>query len=510
MRNLKGYLLGSAAFVACVGPTAQPAHAQFAFGAGSTFASVVYRSTMDCLYNQLQGSAGLPGPQAKAATCPAFNSSGYGGAMFYAPTGSGNGKAALLSNSPATIATPSASNTVPYTDSTDGITSQAGYDGIQFAGSDDVINSTDVANWNAAGNPAKFGNLIQIPSFAGPVGIGFNGNDGTGAPLNILNATPTGGSSGLNLSRHAICGIFSGHITQWNNPVLTALNGPAPGAVLGTGNITVVHRSDGSGTTFLLSNALAAQCQFEFGPNSETDSTTVSWAFPWTDKASAACPFPVAHGANLLNWPDTLSAGKDQCGNVVSAGAGHFLQGSGSSSVSSTVATTNGAIGYASPDFWAPVKAGAPKAANLQSNWDLVASTGTFQPPTAAGASAAMSSSTPVFDSTTILNPLAWSVQGVVANPSLPGSYAISGFTWLDMYQCYQPHANGINALTWFRTWMNYLYGSNDAHNMLTANGFTPIPYPWLLQVSNLLTDSVHGPNFVASSTGCTGKAGAY
>jgi phosphate transport system substrate-binding protein len=505
MRNLRGYLLASAA-VACVG-AAQPAHAQFAYAAGATFPSVVYRSMMDCLYNQLQGSAGLPGPQAKAAACPSFNSSGFGGAIFYAPTGSGNGKASLLSNNPATITVPSASNTVPYTDSTDGVTSQAGYDGIQFAGSDDVVNATDVANWAAAGNPAKFGNLIQIPALVGPVGIGFNGTDGTGAPLNILNATPAGGTSGLNLSRHALCGIFSGHITLWNNPTLTALNN---GSSLGNGNITVVHRSDGSGTTFLTSNALAAQCQFEFGPNTESDSTIVSWSFPWTDKAAAACPFPVAHGANQLNWPDTLVAGKDQCGNTVAAGAGHFTQASGSSGVESTVASQIGSIGYASPDFWAPIKSGAPKTANLQSQWDITANTGTFEPPTFAGAQTAMTSVTPIFDSNTILLPLSWSLQGVVPNPSLPGSYAIAGFTWLEMYQCYQPHANGINSLTWFRTFINYLYGSTDAHNILNGNGFASIPFPWLQQVSTLLTDPVHGPNFVASSTGCTGKVGAY
>jgi phosphate transport system substrate-binding protein len=508
MRNLRGYLLASAAF-ACMGAAAEPAHAQFAFGAGATFPAVVYRGLMDCLYNQVQGGggAGLPGPQAKSSACPNFNSSGFGGEILYAPTGSGNGKLALLKNSPTAITTPSTSNTVPYTDSTINVNAISNYDGVQFAGSDDIVNSTDVANWNAAGNPATFGNLIQLPALAGPVAIGFNGTDGTGANLNILNSTPTNGSSGLNLSRHALCGIFSGHITLWNNPVLTALNN---NSALGNGNITVVHRSDGSGTTFLLSNALATQCQFEFGANSETDATIVSWAFPWTDKAASACPFPVAHGANQLNWPDTLSAGKDQCGNTVAAGSGHFMQASGSGGVESTVAGQIGSIGYASPDYWAPVKAGAPKTANLQSQWDLTANTGTFEPPTWQGAQTAMASATPVFDSTTILNPLAWSLQGVVPNPVLPGSYPIAGFTWLEMYQCYQPHANGINSLTWVRTFLNYLYGSTDSHNILNANGFAPLPYAWLVQVSNLLTDTAHAPNFVADSTGCTGKVGAY
>ena len=505
--RLKGYVMAAAVAVGA-GAAAEPAHAQFAYGAGATFPAVVYRSMMDCLYNQVQGSAGKPGPQAISSACPGFNSSGFGGMILYAPVGSGSGKSSLRNNVAA--GTVSGSNTVPYTDTSIGVTGLGDYDGLQFAGSDDIITSADMAAWNTAGNPAKFGNLIQVPALVGPVGIGFNGKDGNGASLNIVNPIPSGGSSGLNLSRNAICGIFSGHITKWSNDILKALNG---GTVLGTGNITVVHRGDGSGTTFLLSNALATQCQFEFGPNSETDSTTVSYAFPWTDNAASACPFPVAHGANALNWPDVIAAnsGKDQCGTTITipATGSTFVSATGSAGVSTAVKTTNGAIGYASPDYWAPVIASNPATANLQGQWDLTAGTGQFHPPTFQGAQTAMASSNPVFDSTTILNPLAWSVQGVVPNPTLPGSYPIAGFTWLEMYQCYKPHPNFVNSLTWFRTFMNYLYGSTDAHNIMNVNGFGELPFPWLSQVSSLLTDPVHGPNFVADSTGCTGKVGA-
>jgi ABC-type phosphate transport system substrate-binding protein len=493
----------ASAALACFG-AAEPAHAQFAYGAGATFPSVAYRGLMDCLYNQVQGSSGKPGPQAISPACPGFNSSGFGGVMIYAPTGSGNGKSVLIANNPTAITNPSASNTVPWTDSTLGVLSQADYDGVQFVGSDDTINPADIAAWNAAGNPAKYGNLIQLPGLIGPVAIGFNGKDGTGASLNILPSTPSGGSSGLNLSRNAMCGIFSGHITKWNNAVLTTLNG----GVLGTGNITVVHRSDGSGTTFLFSNALASQCQFEFGPNSETDATLVSYSFPWTDRAATSCPFLPARGANQLNWPDAFG-GTNQCGTAIAnPGGGTFTQASGSGGIQTTVASTNGAIGYASADFWAPVKAGAPKTANIQSQWDLTAGTGAFQPPTPTGAQTSMSSATPVFDNTTRLNPLTWSLQGTVANPVVPGAYPIAGFTWLDMYQCYKPHANGNNAFLWFRIWLDYLYGSPDAHNILTSNGFAPVPAAWLNEIYAVLSDSTNGPNY-AGSGGCVGKVGA-
>jgi ABC-type phosphate transport system substrate-binding protein len=512
MRNLKAVLMGSAAF-ACIGVASDTAQAgSVAYGAGATFPQIAYRQLMDCLYNQAQGSAGRPGPLAFAKSCPftGGNGSGFGGEILYAPTGSGNGKLVLRTNSKANIGTPS--NSVAYTDSTIGVNSPADYDGIQFAGSDDIVNSADMAAWSAAGNFASFGNLVQIPALIGPVALGFNGTDGTGAALNILPAAPTvtfpdgstaTGSSGLNLSRTAVCGIVSGHITQWNNAILTALNGGS----LGTGNITLVHRQDGSGTTFLLSNALATQCQFEIGPNSESDSTTVSYALPWTDHAGS-CPRPVAHGANQLNWPDQFPT--DQCGTAVAnPGGGHFANASGSGSLVALVGSTNGAIGYASADFWLPVKTGGLKTANIQSQWDITAGTGLFEPPSWQGAQTAMASAVPQFTDATRVNPLAWSLQGVVPNPVVPNSYPIAGFTWVEMYQCYQNHANGNNGFIWFRTWLDFLYGSQDAHNILHDNGFAEVPGAWTVQIYGLLNDPAHGPA-QQGNAGCTTIVGAY
>jgi phosphate transport system substrate-binding protein len=502
MRNLKNLLLGSAA-LACVGLSSGAANAQLAFGAGATFPQIAYRQLMDCLYNQAQGSSGLPGPYPKATNCAGFNGSGFGGLMLYAPTGSGNGKAVLTSNNKATIATPS--NSVPYTDSTFSINAVSDYDGVQFAGSDDVINAADITAWSSAGNYAKFGNLIAIPALVGPVGIGVNGKDGAGVNLNILPATPTGGSSGLNLSRQALCGIVSGHITKWNNPILTTLNG----GTLGTGNITFVHRTDGSGTTFLFSNALVDQCRYQFGPSSETNSTIVSYAFPWTNRAGSCSQPLLPVGANLLNWPDQFAT--DQCGgaNPVPAGA-TFANQSGSGNLVAYVASTNGAMGYASSDYWLPVRAGGLKTANLQNTWDLTVGTGQFHPPTYQGAQTAMSSAVPRFATAADrANPLAWSLQGVVSDPVLPNSYPISGFTWILMYQCYQPHANGINAFNWLTTFINYIYGSSNAYAILHENGFSEIPSAWNQEAYTLLTDSTYGPKFTGSGS-CSGKVGAY
>ncbi|MFX8984495.1 substrate-binding domain-containing protein, partial [Acinetobacter baumannii] len=77
--------------------------------------------------------------------------------------------------------------------------------------------------------------------------------------------------------------------TKWDNSLITADNGGAVGA----GPITFVHRSDGSGTNFLFTNAMANQCVGIFGPNNETPGAPLAlYSFPWTDKTigAAQCP----------------------------------------------------------------------------------------------------------------------------------------------------------------------------------------------------------------------------
>jgi len=62
------------------------------------------------------------------------------------------------------------------------------------------------------------------------------------------------GSPKLKLSSNVIADIFLGKITQWNDSKIAADN---PGASLPDMNITVVHRSDGSGTTFIFTDYLS-------------------------------------------------------------------------------------------------------------------------------------------------------------------------------------------------------------------------------------------------------------
>ena len=64
--------------------------------------------------------------------------------------------------------------------------------------------------------------------------------------------------------------IFLGKITRWNDPAIAKIN---PG-FKGTGNITVVHRSDGSGTTFVWADYLgkvSPEWKQKVGVNSALD-----------------------------------------------------------------------------------------------------------------------------------------------------------------------------------------------------------------------------------------------
>jgi phosphate transport system substrate-binding protein len=63
-----------------------------------------------------------------------------------------------------------------------------------------------------------------------------------------------GVSAELNFTPDAIAGIFLGKITKWNDPAITGAN---PGVKLPSDDIVVVHRSDGSGTTYIWTDYLS-------------------------------------------------------------------------------------------------------------------------------------------------------------------------------------------------------------------------------------------------------------
>src|SRR5436309_6235686 len=125
------------------------------------------------------------------------------------------------------------------------------------------------------------GKLLHIPTVAGADVVAYN----------------LPGNPKLKFDADTIAGIFLGQIKKWNDPKITALN---PGAKLPDQEIVVVHRSDGSGTTYI-----------------------------WTDYLSKISPeWKTKVGTNTsVNWPTGIG-------------------GKGNEGVAGQIKQTPGALGY--------------------------------------------------------------------------------------------------------------------------------------------------------------------
>ena len=75
----------------------------------------------------------------------------------------------------------------------------------------------------------------------------------TGGVVPVINV-PGIGAGQLRLTGPLLASIFLGEITKWNDPRLAAVN---KGVALPGLPITVVHRSDGSGTSFIFTSYLS-------------------------------------------------------------------------------------------------------------------------------------------------------------------------------------------------------------------------------------------------------------
>jgi phosphate transport system substrate-binding protein len=125
------------------------------------------------------------------------------------------------------------------------------------------------------------GKLLHIPTVAGADVVAYN----------------LAGNPALKFDADTIAGIFLGQIKKWNDPKIAALN---PGVTLPDQEIVVVHRSDGSGTTYI-----------------------------WTDYLSKISPeWKTKVGTNTsVNWPTGIG-------------------GKGNEGVAGQIKQTPGALGY--------------------------------------------------------------------------------------------------------------------------------------------------------------------
>ncbi len=176
-----------------------------------------------------------------------------------------------------------------------------------------AINPNVRINYQSIGSGGGVRQLQNQTVFFGASDYPMTDEQMAGAPGPILHLPAVVGSvvpvynlsgvtADVSFTGAVLADIFLGTITRWNDPALVAVN---PGVTLPDRAITVVHRSDGSGTTFVWVDYLA-----KVSPE-------------WKDKVGVG---------TSVNWPVGLG-------------------GKGNEGVAGLVKLTDGALGYVEPVY---------------------------------------------------------------------------------------------------------------------------------------------------------------
>jgi phosphate transport system substrate-binding protein len=132
---------------------------------------------------------------------------------------------------------------------------------VDFGASDGPMSDANLAKAQ--------GKLLHIPTVAGAVVITYN----------------LPGDPALKLDGPTLTAIYLGEIKKWNDPRIVALNS---GVSLPNADIAVVHRSDGSGTTFIFTDYLSKVS--EAWKSKVGNNTSVRWPAASAAKAMKALP----------------------------------------------------------------------------------------------------------------------------------------------------------------------------------------------------------------------------
>jgi len=145
-------------------------------------------------------------------------------------------------------------------------------------------------------------------------------------PTVIGGVVPVVSIKGINPGQIKITGqvlgdIYLGKITKWNDAALTALN---PGVPLPAADIAVVHRADGSGTTFIFTNYLSkvnADWKSKVGEN-----TTVNWPLGVGGKGNEGVSTYVQRLPNSIGYVEYAYAKQNKMAHVLLKNqAGQFV-----------------------------------------------------------------------------------------------------------------------------------------------------------------------------------------
>ncbi len=247
---------------------------------------------------------------------------------------------------------------------------------VDFGASDAPMSDGDMAK-------AKGGPVYHIPMVVGVVAIAYN-----------LPSVPS-----LKLSGPVLADVYLGKITKWNDGRIAQLN---PGVTLPASDILVVHRSEGSGTTFIFSDYLSTVSPaWQSGPGKGKE----------------------------LQWPVGLGA-------------------KGNEGVAGQIKQTPNSIGYVELAYVTQNKLAAAELENAA---------GKFVAPTAASATAAADAAVAKFPANTD--------YGVsIVNSGGADTYPITSFTWLLVYQ-HMPDAAKAKKLGEFIKW-SLTDGQKDAPSL--------------------------------------------
>jgi phosphate transport system substrate-binding protein len=236
---------------------------------------------------------------------------------------------------------------------------------VDFGASDSPMKDDELSK-------AKGGPILHFPTVLGAVALIYNLPD-LKQPLKLDGAT--------------LGDIYLGTIKKWNDGRIASLN---PGAALPNADILVVHRSDGSGTSFIVTDYLSA--------------VSPAWSKgPGKGKE--------------VQWPTGLGA-------------------KGNEGVAGQVRQSAGAIGYAELAY---AKQNKIATASLKN------AAGEFVAPSVESATAAAGAASAALPANT-------DYRVSIVNAKGAGAYPISSFTWILVYQN-QPDATKGRKLVDFLTW---------------------------------------------------------
>jgi phosphate transport system substrate-binding protein len=181
----------------------------------------------------------------------------------------------------------------------------------QYIGSDDGIKQVTegTVDFGASDGPM---NDMQLKEFHDKHGYGIlHFPTVMGADVPVYNVA--GVSTDLVFTADALAGIFLGKITKWNDPELMKAN---LGVKLPSADIVVVHRSDGSGTTYIWTDYLS-----KVSKEWETKAgrgTSVNWPVGLGGKGNEGVSGQVQQMTNYIGYVGLINQVKNKMksGNV--------------------------------------------------------------------------------------------------------------------------------------------------------------------------------------------------